>query len=244
MNAICAVIVDDMALARERVRRYLADEPDVEIVGEAGTGGDAVRAIAQLAPALVLLDMRLPDFDGCEVMRRLPAAHRPVVVFLTAHEEHAVKAFDVHALDYLVKPFDRARFAESVARVRRQLALSRGTAVPAGYLERLAIKDRATTELVPVAGIDYIDAAGHYLCVHVGRTVHLIRGTLAELEAALDPAEFARIHRSALVRLDRIRALTARRNGDAEIVLVDGTRLLLSRTYGEVVRARLGLAGS
>lgn len=235
-----ALIVDDVALARERVREYLKGENDIEIVGEAGTGADAVRQIARLMPDLVFLDVQLGDFDGFEVARRLE--HKPVIVYLTAHDDKAVAAFEAGALDYLTKPFDRERFARALNRARAQIALKSGAMAPRPeYLKRLAIKDKDRTAIVATIEIDYIDVAGHYLCVHVGKQVHLIRGALSELEDKLDPAEFARVHRSAIVRLDRVASLVARRNGDSDLLLKDGSKLLMSRNHADAVKARLGL---
>ena len=242
MTPIRAVIVDDVALARERVRLYLADEHDIEIVGEAASGAEAVRAISRLAPDLVFLDLQLPDFDGFEIVRRLPPTLHPVIIYLSAHDDKALQAFEVHALDYLLKPFDRERFARALNRARRQLGLKFVPAAPREYLARLAIKEKGRTDVVAVKDVDYIDVAGHYLCIHVGKAVHLIRGTLAEIEPQLDPAQFARIHRSAIVRLERIASLAARRNGDCDVILTDGSKVLLSRTYRDSLRARLGLS--
>jgi len=239
MKPIRALIVDDVPLARERVREYLKDESDIEIVGEAANGADALRLIASLAPDLVFLDVQLPDFDGLQIAKRLPEGKRPVIVYLTAHDDRAIQAFEVHALDYLLKPFDRERFARALNRARAQL---RGTAAPADYLRRLAVKEKDRTDVVDTASVDYIDVAGHYLCVHVGKSVHLIRGSLSDLEARLDPARFARVHRSAIVQLDRVKALAPRRNGDCDLLLKDGGKLLMSRTYADNLRARLGLS--
>lgn len=248
MKTIRTVIVDDVELARERVRQYLSGEDDIEVVGEAGTGAEAVRLIARLAPDLVFLDVKLPDFDGFAIAAKLPV--KPVIVYLTAHDDQALKAFEAGALDYLIKPFDRERFERALNRARMQIGLAqiglKSAAPQAGcdYLKRLAIKDRDRTDVVATSEVDYIDVAGHYLCVHVGRQVHLIRGTLSELEDKLDPAEFARIHRSAIVRLDRVKSLVARRNGDSDLLLADGARLVMSRNYGEAVRKRLGVDGA
>ncbi len=239
MSAIRALIVDDVALARERVRLYLADEPDIAIVGEAATGADAVRLIASLTPDLVFLDVQLPDFDGFEIVRRLPERTQPVVIYLTAHDDQAIKAFEVHALDYLLKPFSRERFSRALNRARQQLG---ARAEPtAEYLKRLAIKEKDRTDVVETDHVDYIDVAGHYLCVHVCKAVHLIRGSLGDLETRLDPDRFARVHRSAIVQLDRVKSLSPRRNGDCDIALKDGGKLLLSRTYRDTLRAKLGL---
>ena len=231
---IRAVIVDDVPLARDRVRLYLQSEPDIAIFGEAANGTDAVRLIEREAPDLALLDVRLPDFDGLEILTRLPPERRPATIYLTAHDEHAVAAFDVHAVDYLLKPFSRERFASAIARARERIA-------PRGEPPRIAVRDRGRIDLVPMRDIDYIDAAGHYVCLHVGRRVHLMRMSLGELEAQLDPGSFTRIHRSAIVRLDRVETLTARRNGDLDLTLRGGAVLTVSRTYAEGLRARLGL---
>jgi two-component system LytT family response regulator len=237
---IRTLIVDDVALARDRVRRYLEDESDIEIVGEAGNGSDAVALIERLGPDLVFLDVELPDFDGFEIAARIPAETRPVVIYLTAHGDRALQAFEVQALDYLVKPFDRDRFARALERARGQLRLRAGQGEDeTAYLTTLTIRDGARTDVVDTAEIDYIDVAGHYLCVHVGRTVHLIRGSLGELDAQLDPNRFQRIHRSAIVAVDRVKRLTARRNGDADVLLACGTKLVLSRTYSVALRQRL-----
>ena len=241
MKPIRALIVDDVALARERVRHYLAEETDIAIVGEAANGADAVRLIASLAPDLVFLDVQLPDFDGFEIVKRLPEAIRPVVIYLTAHDDKAIHAFEVQALDYLLKPFDRERFSRALNRARAELRVSAPQAAPA-YLQRLAIKEKDRTDVVDTEAVDYIDVAGHYLCIHVGKDVHLIRGSLSDLEARLDPARFARVHRSAMVQLDRVKSLAPRRNGDCDIHLKTGGKLLLSRTYRDSLRSRLGLA--
>lgn len=239
---IRTLIVDDVALARARVRRYLDDQEDIEIVGEAANGEHAVALIGELKPQLVFLDVQLPDFDGFTIAVRIADEDRPVIIYITAHEDRALQAFEVQALDYLVKPFDRRRFLTALERARGQLRLKSGehrTTSP--YLTTLAIRDGARTEVVDTADIDYIDVAGHYLCVHVGRTVHLIRGALSELEGQLDPYRFQRIHRSAIVAIDRVKTLTARRNGDADVLLSCGAKLVLSRTYAPHVKTRLNL---
>lgn len=242
MSILRVVIVDDVPLARERVRRYLAGEADIEVVGEAASGADAVREIARLSPDLVFLDVELPDFDGFDIARRLPPQTRPAIIYITAHENRAIEAFDVNALDYLAKPFDRERFGQALNRARAFHTREKGGhRVAARHLTRLAVRERGRIDVLSVEDIDYIDVAGHYLCVHVGRQVHLIRGALSELEARLDPGTFARVHRSAIVRLDRVRSLSARRNGDSALVLADGARILMSRSYSEAVRAKLGI---
>jgi two-component system LytT family response regulator len=235
---IRTLIVDDVALARERVRRYLEGQDDIEIVGEAASGADALTEIKRLKPQLLFLDVELPDFDGFAIAAEFGEDERPVIIYLTAHESRALEAFEVRALDYLVKPFDRRRFLAALDRAREHLALT-GKPRAAHFLTTLTIREGRRTDVVDAGDVDYIDVAGHYLCVHVGRAVHLIRGSLSELETRLDPAHFQRIHRSAMVRLDRIKTLTARRGGDADLTLTSGARLVVSRTYAPELKKRL-----
>jgi two-component system LytT family response regulator len=238
------LIVEDIALAREKLRLYLSEEPDIIVVGEASDGREAARLMAVERPDLVLLDVQLPDMDAFEVMAQIEPSSRPIAIFLTAHEQHALKAFDVNALDYLLKPFDRARLSQALNRARRQLhlrTLEVGASAVSDYLRRLAIKDGDRVQIVDVREVDYVDVAGHYLCIHVGKTVYLTRGSLAEFEKRLDPAEFVRVHRSALARIDRIKAVEARRNGDLDLILSSGGRVAASRTYRDLIRVRLGL---
>jgi two-component system LytT family response regulator len=235
---IRAAIIDDVRLARERVRLYLHRELDIAIVGEAADGANALALLEAQKPDLVFLDIALPDIDGVELMARLPEGERPSVIYLTAHENRAVDAFDLAAVDYLLKPFSRERFARALGRARRNLSMT-SAAPTSGHL---AVKDGARVDLVPVATIDYIDAAGHYLCLHVGIHVHLLRMSLTDLHSQLDPKCFVRVHRSAIVQLDRIVAIQNLRNGDGELTLRDGARLNLSRTYADDLRRRLGLA--
>jgi two-component system LytT family response regulator len=231
---IRVVVVDDMPLARERVRLYLEEEPDIIIAGEATNGAEAVRLIEREAPDLALLDMRLPDFDGLEILVRLEPARRPAAIYITAHDEHAIAAFDLEAVDYLLKPISRERFARAIVRARERIA-------PGEQQSRIAVKDRGRIDLVPTREIDYVDAAGHYVCLHVGHRVHLLRMSLGELEGQLDTMRFMRVHRSAIVQLDRVEALTSRRNGDLALTLRGGALLTVSRTYADGLRARLGL---
>jgi two-component system LytT family response regulator len=166
------------------------------------------------------------------------------VIYLTAHGEKALEGFDVSAEDYLTKPFSRERFARAINRARQQFRLRNPAAAEASpkVLKRLAIKEKGRTHVVDIDDVDYIDVGGHYLCIHVGKTVHLLRGQLSEMEAQLDPAQFARVHRSTIVRLDRVKSLVHRQNGDCDLILADGTTLLLSRTFREVLVDRLDLS--
>jgi two-component system LytT family response regulator len=230
-------IIDDVSLARERVRLYLQGETDIVIVGEAEDGASGLALLQAERPDLVFLDIGLSDLDGVEFLAALPEGERPGIVYLTAHDNRAVDAFDLAAIDYLLKPFSRERFARALARARRYLGAPHEE--PAST--HLAVKEGSRIDLVPVAAIDYIDVAGHYLCLHVGRHVHLLRLSLTDLQSQLDPRCFARVHRSAIVRLDRIVAIRNLRNGDGELTLQDGARLNLSRTYADDLRRQLGL---
>ena len=241
MKTIRVLIVDDIALARERVRRYLDDESDIEIVGEAASGEDALRLIARLSPDIVFLDMKLTAIAGLNVAQRMQDAHA-AVIYLSAFEDKAVEAFEVNALDYLLKPFDRERFRQALNRARARLLERRVEPDGDLYPRRIAVRNGNRTDMVATSDIDFIDIAGHYLCLHQGKRVHLIRATLAEFEKRLDPSEFARVHRSAIVRVDRVSSLVARRNGDSDIVLADGGKLLLSRTYRDALLAKLNVS--
>jgi two-component system LytT family response regulator len=243
MREMRAVIVDDMMPARERVARYLGREPDIEIAGEAENGEEAVRLITRVGPDIAFLDVGLPDFDGFEVVRRLPPGSVPLVIYLTAHGDKALEAFDVHADDYLTKPFSRERFDRALNRARQQFRLKHAAPIQthSKFLKRLAIKEKGRIDVVDVDDIDYIDSGGHYLCIHVGKTVHLLRGQISQLESQLDPMRFARVHRSAIVRLDRIKSLGRRHNGDCDLILAGGAKIVLSRTFHEALLDRLDL---
>ncbi len=267
------LIVDDEPPARVRLRTMLEMLPDadaLEVVGEAEDGEAALDAIARERPEVVFLDVQMPGLDGFGVVRALSSdavlqealgGTLPEVVFATAYDQHAVRAFDVHAVDYLVKPFDGKRLATALARARERLATRRaargptalppeiaallaalpsgaaggGAAAPA-YLTRLAVRVGERVYYVRAADIDWVEADGNYLRLHTGTgtpqaKAHLIRKPLAALAEELDPAQFARIHRSALVNIDRIRELRALSDGEYQVLLTDGTKLKLSRTY-------------
>ena len=235
------VIVDDEALARRRLKRLLGAEPDVEIAAEAADGRSALQAIAAARPDAVFLDVQMPTIDGVEVARRLPSP-RPAIVFVTAFDHYAVQAFELQAIDYLLKPVARDRLAESMTRVRHRLRhrgaddpalsalLERFAAAPR-WLERVPVRSPGRVDLVDVAAIDWIEAANNYVVLHAGRDTHILRSTLAEVAAGLDPRRFVRIHRSTVVAIDRIVRLDAMTRGDYEVLLKDGTRVLMSRTY-------------
>lgn len=268
------LLADDEPLVRRGLRAVLADEPDVDVVGEARDGDEAVRLIRALAPALVFLDVQMPGRDGFAVLDALEPAERPAVVFVTAFDAYAVRAFDVQAVDYVVKPFDDDRLRAALARVRARLAALPASGAPAvgaglddaaleallralraasthagtdaappAYLQRLLVRERDRTVVVPVDTVDWLEADDNYVRVHTRhpglRGTPLLRETLTRLAAALDPRAFARVHRSALVRLAVVQALEPLVNGEQSVVLRDGTRLTLGRTHRAEFEARL-----
>jgi two-component system LytT family response regulator len=239
------LIVDDEPLARRGVRARLMAMPDVEITGEADSGMKAVSEIERLRPDVVLLDVQMPELDGFGVIETVGVENMPAIVFVTAYDEYALQAFEVNAVDYLLKPFDRERFQKALARARahvgrqaddinrRLLALIQGLKVPQGYLERLVIRSSGRIFFLKAEEIDWIEAAGNYVRLHTGKESHLLRETMNSLEQKLDPARFLRIHRSTIVRIDRIAELQPLFHGDYVVVLQGGTRLTLSRGYRE-----------
>jgi len=238
-RALRVVIVDDELLARQRIEDLLAKEPNVEIAGIARDGNEAIEVIRALEPDLVFLDVQMPGRTGVEVAEELGAEAMPVTIFTTAYERFALKAFDVAAIDYLVKPFDDERFAQALARARK--AIETRPAPKSEYLERIPVESRGQIRVVPVALIDYITASGPYAELHIGDRTFAIREKMQTLEEKLDPAIFFRIHRSAIVRLDRIDTLLHAAGGDYAIRLKDGTELSVSRSRREELEAKVGL---
>ncbi|HEX2190946.1 MAG TPA: LytTR family DNA-binding domain-containing protein [Longimicrobiaceae bacterium] len=250
-----ALIVDDEPLGRERVRQLLAAEEDVEVVGECGHGGEAVVAIEELAPDLVFLDVQMPELDGFGVVEAVGPERMPVTVFVTAYEEFALRAFEASALDYLLKPFDRARFRQALERVREQLRLRRDGELRAqlstllaeirprrSHLERLVVRSGGRIRFVRVDEVDWFEAEGNYVRVHVGERSHLVRQTMSGLEAELDPARFVRIHRSTIAAVDRIEHIEPLFQGEYAVVLRGGRKLTSSRGYRERLHEALGLS--
>jgi two-component system LytT family response regulator len=238
------LIVDDIPQARRRVAALLAADPEVEVVGECGDGAAAVGAIAELAPDLVFLDVQMPGGGGFDVIKAVGAERMPVVIFVTAYDEFALRAFEVHAFDYLLKPFDRERFRKTVERAKEALrrrqpdelgerlrALLLDVRAQPRYLKRVKVKSSGHTLILPAEEIDFIETAGNYLRLQSGKSSYLIRESLSAFEAQLDPELFARIHRSTVVNLERIKELHPLFNGDQTIILRDGTRLTMSRSY-------------
>jgi two-component system LytT family response regulator len=242
------LIVDDEPLARRGVRVCLSAAQDVEIIGECSSGQQAIHCIQELHPDLVFLDVQMPDMNGFEVVARIDSALHPLIIFLTAYDEFALQAFSVHALDYVLKPIHDGRFAEALDLARQRFAeqqastllqnikhrLSSPTAdhvhLPE-YLEKIAVKNGSRTIFVPVEAVEWIEAAGDYVALHAGKSTHLIRETLDGLGQRLDPAVFARIHRSIIVSRKHIDQLRSLRNSDASLRLLNGTELRVSRRY-------------
>jgi two-component system, LytTR family, response regulator len=234
---IRALVVDDEPVARERMVALLREEPDVDIVGECADGKEAAVAIDEFSPDLVFLDVQIPHMNGLELAQSIGRRPAPAVVFVTAYEDYALAAFEIHALDYLLKPFSRERFRAAVAHAREHLARRSAGGPPR---DRLVVKSTGRIYFVRMADIDWCEAAGNYVRLHVGSQAHLVRGTMANLEAELDPARFVRIHRSAIVNVDRIQELRSSFNGEYMVVLREGTRLTLSRGYRDALQTRLG----
>jgi len=244
MNTIKALIVDDEPLARERIKRFLTDERDIELIGECADGQEAVSAIQTLAPDLVFLDIQIPELDGFGVLEAVGVEQMPAVIFVTAYDRYALQAFDVNALDYLLKPYNRERFHKAVERARAQLSngakgelnerllsLLENLQPEQKHLERLMIKSSGRVFFLRTTEIDWIEAEGNYLRLHVGKESHLLRETMNRLAAKLDQDKFLRIHRSTLVNIERIKELQPLFSGDYVVILRDGKQLTLSRSY-------------
>lgn len=244
---IRALIVDDEPLARERVRSLLREEPDIEVIGECGDGPAAVKALEQQTPDLVFLDIQMPGLDGFGVLRAIPKAHLPTVIFVTAYDQHALKAFEAQALDYLLKPFKPARFKQAVEHARELIQQRQAGAVSQNLLEllgqaktrpefltRIAVKSGERTLFLKVGQIDYAESAGNYVVLHAGRENHVVRETLGALEARLNPKQFVRVSRSVLVNVEQIRELQPLFKGEHVVVLHNGKQLPLTRGVREL----------
>jgi two-component system LytT family response regulator len=237
------LIVDDESLARDRLRQLLRNEPEIEIVGECADGREAVAAIQKARPELVFLDVQMPELDGFGVVEAIGAESAPVIVFVTAHDKFALRAFEIHAVDYLLKPFDRERFQKALRRALEQIKQREGGALIARQAamiaelkspkspERLAVKSGGNVVWVKLDEIDWIGSADNYAELHVGPKSHLMRETLAALESRLDPKMFVRISRSIIVNAQRVKELKRLFYGGYELTLQNGVKLTLSRRY-------------
>jgi two-component system LytT family response regulator len=233
---IHALVVDDESLARSNLTVLLRADPDMASVTECGSGMEAVEEIRKSKPDLVFLDVQMPECGGFDVLELL-GNDLPIIIFVTAHDEYALRAFETGALDYLLKPFDNARFGRALNRAKDKLAHYAPSAPrPA---QRLVIKNRTQVLFLNIADIDWIEAAGYYACVHVGSDTHIIRRTLLDLEQDLGGERFSRIHRSVIVNLDRIQGLEVQNGGEYEVVLKSKVRLQLSRRFRKTLEERM-----
>lgn len=255
---IRTLIIDDEPLARRTLHLLLSTDPEIDVIGECKNGREALDRIRAEAPDLIFLDIQMPEMDGFEVLERLDMGEAPAIVFVTAYDQFAIRAFEVRAIDYLLKPFDDARFHRALAEAKSALErkeltdLGRrifelleerdrqlGGGKPRAYLTRVLVKSSNRVSFVPVVDLDWIEAAGSYVQLHVGRKTHLLRETMQALEDKLDPERFVRIHRSTIVNIERVVELRPDAYGDYLVVLGDGTELKLSRNRREHVEARL-----
>jgi len=247
------IIIDDEPLARSMVKEYLQQHPNLHLIQECNDGFEGLKAIQQYQPDLIFLDVQMPELDGLEVIEAVGAGEMPLTIFVTAYDKHAIRAFEANALDYLLKPFSDERWEAALARAKtrcRELSLHEfGGSVlrmlatrpqASGYLDRLVVKGSGTTRFIRVAEIDWIEGAGVYVNLHASRKELLYRSTLNELSDHLDPMRFMRIHRSTIVNIDSIVELRPISHGEFELLLKDGHRPRISRTYRIEVEKRLG----
>jgi two-component system LytT family response regulator len=250
------IIADDEPLARERLRKLLTAEPQIDLIAECSNGREAVEAIRKDSPDLVFLDVQMPELDGFGVLQELDKSKRPAVIFVTAHDKFALKAFEVHAIDYLLKPFDRERFRTALHRAldhiqkhnTRELndrlsALIADVRQEPKYTERLAIKSSGKVVFLKTSEIDWVEAADNYVNLHAGSESYLHRETMSALEEILDPNRFLRISRSTIVNIDGVKELQPLFHGEYSVILKNGTRLTLSRGYRDKIQQFLGKTG-
>lgn len=243
-DSIRVLIVDDEPLAREKLRLFLQECPDMQVVGECANGKEAIAALRKATPDVVFLDIQMPEVGGFDVIRRFAPEELPMIIFVTAYDDYAIDAFEIHALDYLLKPFDHERFQKTVERIRQQMARREPPGIASGlgellqhienkprYLQRLLIKSGGGIYFLKVDEIDWIEAAGNYVNIHTGKKTHLLRESLSNLETRLNPARFVRIHRSQIVNVERIEKLQSDMHGEYLITIKTGEILQLSRTY-------------
>ena len=235
---IRALVVDDEELARRNLTVLLRRDPDIQSIEECSSGRGAIEQIRQSQPDLVFLDVQMPECDGFDVLELLGNELPPVVIFVTAYDEFALRAFEAGALDFLLKPFDDARFGRALKRAKEKLA--HYLPVKRRAPERLIVRSEGRVLFLDIADIDWIEAAGYYACLHVGNDTHILRRTLSELQRDLGEERFTRIHRSIIVNLERIRGLELQRGGEYEVVLRSKVRLRLSRRYRRQLQDRMG----
>jgi two-component system LytT family response regulator len=247
---IRTLIVDDEPLARKRIKRFLVEETDISVIGECGSGNEAIETIQRTPPDLIFLDIQMPEINGFEVLQAIPAECMPAIIFVTAYNQHALKAFEVHALDYLLKPFTQDRFKSAVDRARTQLAknsepkqnpglvaLVEKLRASQSYLNRFMIKSSNRVVFVKAIDVDWIGSAANYALLHVGDKTHIVRETMHALESKLSPKIFQRISRSAIVNLERVKELQPMGKGQYVIILNNGSRLTMSRGIRDLQQA-------
>jgi len=238
---IRALVVDDEPLARSNLTLLLRLDPEIGTIRECGAGTEALTEIRNSKPDLVFLDVQMPECDGFDVLEMLGGDLPPAVVFVTAYDQYALRAFEVGALDYLLKPFDNVRFERALVRAKERVAQRNNTP---STTEWLAVKSIGQVAFLKISEIDWIEAADYYSCLHLGTKTHLLRRSLSELDQELDQTLFCRIHRSTIVKLDRVRGLKLNESGEYEVLLNNGTRLRLSRRYRKQLQSRLRVHGS
>jgi two-component system LytT family response regulator len=250
---IRAAIVDDEPLARRRIRNLLKEAPDVEVIAECANGKEAIESLEEAPPDLLFLDIQMPEIDGFDVLQAIGAGRVPAVIFVTAYDQFALRAFEAHALDYLLKPFDDERFGAALQRARERIRQQQGSDLDRrlqallenvrgdhGYRRRLVVPSGHRSIFVRTEHIDWIEAERNYVRLHVGGRAYLLRENLTRIASALDPATFCRIHRSIIVNIDRIQAVETLFHGEYLVVLQDGTKLTSGRSYRRSLHALMG----
>jgi two-component system, LytTR family, response regulator len=241
IRKIRTLVIDDEPLARSNLTVLLRRDPEIDLIGECGSGMEAVAEIRGQHPEMVFLDVQMPETDGFDVLELLGTELPAAIIFVTAYDHYALRAFEAGALDYLLKPFDNARFERALSRAKQRIVHGDPAA---GKTDRLAVKSAGLVAFVKISEIDWIEAADYYSCLHVGAKTHMLRRSMAELEQDLDPQLFCRIHRSTIVNLDRLRSLELREDGEHEVLIQSGERLRLSRRYRKELQARMGVRAS
>ncbi len=242
-DKIRALIVDDEPLARSSVAMLLRKDPEIVIIGECGSGLEALGEIRIAKPDLLFLDVQMPECDGFDVLEMLGSDLPQAVIFVTAYDQYALRAFEAGALDYLLKPFDNARFGIALTRAKSRIRGIRSGDDARYQAERIVVKSAGEVCFIRIADIDWIEAADYYACLHVGTRNHLLRRSLAELETELDRKQFCRTHRSSIVNLERVRSLKLQEDGEYEVLLENGAVVRLSRRYRKELEARIGVRG-
>jgi two-component system LytT family response regulator len=232
------LIVDDEPASRRRLRRLLLLESECEVAAECANGLEAVNLLSRQQIDILFLNVHMPDMNGFEVVNAIARSH-PLIIFISAYDDYALKAFDVHAFDYLLKPFDRVRLRESVQRACAQLTKPPDRPPSRRIPDRIAVRNNGRIIFQKLCDIDWIEASDNYVCLHCGKDTHILRETMTELEARLDPSRFIRVHRSAIVNLDRIKELQPWFRGEYRVVLQDGTELTLTKNHREKLESAL-----